>query len=158
VWDAVNDVIRAHVAHGPVDEAILNAAFLFEKWVAREVTSDPGEYQSRGWSQDVAAAPLDEDACARLRDSLVALVTEYPDDLHCASAYWALGKLGDGDLLPVFRAGLEYRVARDTDAVYQIMIALRNLGEPVFAGRGSSSYDDPDNVKLARDYLSLPRE
>ena len=146
MWNDVRLVIQAHVAHGPVDEAILNAAFLFEKWVARKVTTDPQEYEHRAWPAAVAAAPLDEPACLRLRDALVALVKETPDDLHCPSAYWALGKLGDQSLLPVFRSGLSYHADRATDSVYQIMVALQNLGEPVFRGRRSRSYDDPENV------------
>ena len=102
----------------------------------------------------MAAAPLDEGACLKLRDALACFVGEVPIDVHCSTAYWALGKLRDQSLLPLFRAGLAYHAERGTSSVYQILIALQDVGEPVPWERCSAGYDDPDNIRVARAYLS----
>ncbi|MEO5711994.1 MAG: hypothetical protein ABIT37_00760 [Luteolibacter sp.] len=56
------------------------------------------------------------------------------------SAYWALGKRFDASLIPFFRDQLRIEQQRDVDAVYQILIALDNLNEPVFGGDRGGSY------------------
>lgn len=72
------------------------------------------------------------------------IVSEEKDVLPVrAVAYWALGKKFDSSLLPFFRKQLAVELARDTHAVYQIMIALDNLNERVFSdGRGGSYSSD----------------
>ena len=47
--------------------------------------------------------------------------------------YWALGKRFNRALIPTFRKSLENELAaQEPHAVYQLLIALDNLGEPVF--------------------------
>ncbi len=73
-----------------------------------------------------------------------------------SSAYWALGKRSDSrDLAPLV-AALRCELPRDADVVYQILIALENLGEPVFPReqRERSSRDHAFNRAAAERYLA----
>jgi len=50
-----------------------------------------------------------------------------------ATAYWALGKRYNNNLIPKFKAWLSQEVmSLEDEAVYQILIALDNIGEPAF--------------------------
>ncbi len=83
------------------------------------------------------------------------LASEGADSPLRGSAYWALGKRGDPrDLAPLIDA-LQRELPLDADATYQIMIALNNLGQPVFpAGqREHSSRNHEGNCAAARHYL-----
>ena len=73
-----------------------------------------------------------------------------------SSAYWALGKRHDPRDLTSLVAVLHRELPRDADAVYQILIALENLGEPVFPPeqRGRSSRDHESNRAAAQRYLN----
>lgn len=74
-----------------------------------------------------------------------------------ATAYWALGKWHSIEMLPFFRTSLCAELERDVDAVYQILIALDNLNEPVFGNdrRGQVGSDEVElNLRDARAYLS----
>ena len=76
-----------------------------------------------------------------------------------SSAYWALGKRRDPrDIAPLV-AALRRELPRDADSVYQILIALENLGEPVFPPeqRGRSSRDHESNRAAAQHYLAQRR-
>ena len=70
-------------------------------------------------------------------------------------AYWALGKKLDHALLPYFREKLRLELRRDMFAVYQILIALDDLGEEPF-GSDRSGYNCHDydlNRRDAEAYL-----
>lgn len=72
------------------------------------------------------------------------------------SAYWAIGKrYCPKDVEPLI-AALIHELSRDIDVVYQIMIALANLGEPVFPPhqREHSSRDSENNRAAAERYLN----
>ena len=74
-----------------------------------------------------------------------------------ASACFALGKKMDDELLAFFRGRLELEVeAEELPVIYQIMIALDNLDEEIFAPErdGASSSNEHDlNLRDARAYL-----
>ena len=83
------------------------------------------------------------------------LATEGADSPLRGSAYWALGKRRDPrDLAPLV-AALRRELPRDADVAYQILIALENLGEPVFPPeqRERSSRDHELNRAAALRYL-----
>lgn len=72
------------------------------------------------------------------------------------TAYWALGKLGDSDLIVPFRKWLSEELKNENEApVFQILIGLDRIGEPAFAkGRTSRYYDQTDqNLRDAENYL-----
>jgi hypothetical protein len=154
LWQEVRQRIDDPADPDDLQSALLDAAYLFEKWLARLVTTDRARYEGRGWSSEVAAAPLDEQGCTRLRDAIVALVKREPGRADCSTAYWALGKLGDESLKPLFVQALSRYIGREPHSLYQAMVALSNLGEGVFAGRSSTSTGDPENDELAKSYLA----
>jgi hypothetical protein len=123
-----------------VDDALLNAAFLFEK--SRGLPPC-------GWPDEVVAANITRDEVARLQRAVVAYVERN------GFGSWALGKCFDPALRPVLVTVLRRQLDGDTGELFQAMIALDNLGEPVFAGVGSRSIlDESRNRELAREYLS----
>lgn len=74
------------------------------------------------------------------------------------SAYWALGKRFNTDLIPFFRTWLKQEIElNDAQAVYQILIALDNLEEPVFNPDRNGSYasfESELNMRDAIEYLN----
>ncbi len=83
------------------------------------------------------------------------LAAEGADSPLRGSAYWALGKRRDPrDLAPLI-AALRRELPRDAGVAYQILIALENLGEPVFPPeqRERSSRDYESNRAAAQRYL-----
>jgi len=73
------------------------------------------------------------------------------------SAYWALGKRYNRNLIPNFRKWLTDEIKlNDIQAVYQILISLSNMDEPVFNSDrkgGSAFYETELNLRDAKDYL-----
>lgn len=73
------------------------------------------------------------------------------------SAYWALGKRFNRDLIPYFKKWLQKESdLNDQQAVYQLLIALGNMGEPVFNSDregGSASWETELNMRDAKKYL-----
>lgn len=73
------------------------------------------------------------------------------------SAYWALGKRFSQELIPTFQKWLQKELNKnDAEAVYQILIALGNMEEPVFnedRDGGSASSEKELNLRDAKHYL-----
>ena len=128
---------------------LTGAAFRFE--AARGVRHSDFE------TEIIADAELDTVAPDDLAHTLWTwLAAEGADSPLRSSAYWALGKRHDPrDLAPLVTA-LRRELPRDADSVYQILIALENLGEPVFPPeqRGRSSRDHESNRAAAQRYLA----
>ena len=78
------------------------------------------------------------------------------------SAYWALSKRFDKNLLPFFRNQLEVEIeVEGAPAVFQLLIAIDNLAEPVFGTdrNGSfSGFDSDLNIRDAKAYLKGKKE
>ena len=74
------------------------------------------------------------------------------------SAYWALGKRFNRNLIPLFKKWLRKEFeSNDAQAVYQLLISLGNMGEPVFnpdRDGGSASWETELNMRDANDYLN----
>ena len=133
------------------EDAILAAAFRFESH--RGLPLGPKEnatIQKHGF-QD-----LDPELLARELKHLIT-AEHKSDSRDRQQAYWALGKKRDPALLSFFRKQLRIELRRDMAATYQIMIALEDLDEPVFApyhsGRALDDYEL--NRQDAERYLEL---
>jgi hypothetical protein len=87
-----------------------------------------------------------------------ALETDLPEELR-GSAYWALGKRCRKEDTKRFVAALRHEVSRSSSVSFQIMIALDNLDEPVFAsGRsGALILEAEQNLADAERYLAKTR-
>ena len=81
----------------------------------------------------------------------------YTNEETRISAYWALSKRYNQELIPAFKKWLKTEIdLKDHNAVYQLLIALDNLEEPVFnADRkgGSGAHETELNFRDGRDYL-----
>lgn len=79
------------------------------------------------------------------------------DIAYRISAYWSLSKRFDKNLLPFFQKQLELELAIESaPAVFQLLIALDNLTEPVFGIDRNGSYAGIDvdlNIRDAKAYL-----
>ncbi len=84
------------------------------------------------------------------------------DSGYRSAAYWALSKRHDGSLLAHFRSWLGHELGQEEpNGLFQLMIALDNLNEPVFAGdRTGYAYHEIElNRRDAKRYLtSFDRE
>ena len=73
------------------------------------------------------------------------------------NAYWVLGKRFNRNLIPLFRKWLSNELEQKNDqAVYQLLISLNNLEEPVFNSDrdgGSASWEKELNMRDANSYL-----
>lgn len=80
----------------------------------------------------------------------------YSDLKERISAYWTLSKVHDTNLIPEFRNWLKTEFEKHEPlAVYQLMIALGNLEEPVFnKNRTGSAFNETElNLRDAENYL-----
>ena len=80
----------------------------------------------------------------------------YSDSKERISAYWSLSKLHDINLIPDFGMWLKKELKKQEPiAVYQLMIALGNLEEPVFhKNRTGSAFNETDlNLRDAKLYI-----
>ena len=79
------------------------------------------------------------------------------DEGSRAVAYWALSKRYDKALIPDFKNWLKIELAsKDKTAVYQILIALDNVDEPVFGkdrDGGYAAHETTLNIRDAENYL-----
>ena len=122
-----------------VDDAMLDAAFLFEK--ARGLPPC-------GWSDEVVRSNLSQDEMRRLRDAVAVFVERN------GIGSWTLGKCADPSLKPVLTAVLRRQLHGDASELFQALIALDNLGEPVFQGAASRSILDEQCIRaFAAHYL-----
>jgi hypothetical protein len=77
------------------------------------------------------------------------------DDLR-TSAYWALSKRFNRKLIPLFRKYLKYEMElKNTGPLFQLMVALNNIEEPVFSASrtGFAHFETELNLKDAELYL-----
>jgi len=74
------------------------------------------------------------------------------------SAYWALGKRFNRNLIPSFKKWIRKEFdLNDAQAVYQLLISLGNMEEEVFnpdRDGGSASWETELNMRDAKDYLN----
>jgi|GEM_PF-4326175 len=94
-----------------------------------------------------------------LQNDLVnALNDNAPEDAEARRlAYWALSKRADAALIPSFRNWLSQELkGNDAQAIFQLMIGLDNLEEPIFdvSRSGYASFEEELNRRDASRYLN----
>lgn len=137
--DRIIQVLESSFDRASLDEALLNAAFLFEKARGLAVC---------GWSEEIVSADVASADIPRLKRAVVEFVERE------GFGTWTLSKCQDPSLKPVFIQGLRRHLQGDAGELFQAMLALDNLGEDVFRGKQSRSIlDEADNRELARKYL-----
>ena len=81
----------------------------------------------------------------------------YSDSKERISAYWSLSKIHKTELIPNFKKWLKTELENENaDTVYQLMIALGNLEEPIFNidRNGSTAFNETElNLRDAKNYL-----
>lgn len=82
----------------------------------------------------------------------------YANSTDRISAYWALGKRFNEELIPFFQKWLRIELElNDAQAVYQLLISLSNMEEPVFnpdRDGGSAASETELNLRDAAKYLN----
>jgi hypothetical protein len=132
------------------EDAIPAAAFLFESH--RGLSLGPHEVAA---IQQSGLEATDPETLAHELKRMIAAENK-ADSRDRQQAYWALGKKRDPSLIPFFRDRLSLELRRDMIAVYQIMIALEDLDEPIFTQeRSGRAMDDYElNRRDAERYLA----
>jgi len=132
-------------------DAIVAAAYVFERangyQLGERERSEIAMHKMENCDPELLAKDLQRDILDHAED----------ESGYKAQAYWALGKRFDRRLIPFFRDRLAIELRHDVETVYQIMIALENLQEPVFSADRSGSYSIMDsdlNRRDAKSYLN----
>ena len=77
---------------------------------------------------------FEDDDVAALRDALISYIRSHPEDPSRGAAYWGLAALHDAKDLDLLRDLLRIESSReiiDEHALWQVMIALDNIGEDI---------------------------
>lgn len=139
-----------------LEEALTVCGYYFEKWFYDISEADLEKTaHALGWPSDVLEEELTKKNVAQLRHSVESrLQSGLRPDLS-STGIWALGKLRDPTLQPLFERFLSKSLKEGGDRVlYQALIALDNLLEDVFpTGEGASPLDVRRNRDLAHEYL-----
>ena len=91
----------------------------------------------------------------RLRQELVRLLESDFDHPEAGPALWALGKLYDPALRPLFERALHHHLERNANVLYQAIIALNNLGVEFPEAHGAFAFNDVErNRAMAKAHLA----
>jgi hypothetical protein len=142
-------VIGNKMADFNIDEnIILASAFLFEKLNGKSLSSYEEEIIKTELFIPVSKKDLIDQICDFIENSLTSNEVR-------SSAYWSLGKAFDSKLLSFFQEKLAFEIRNECyNCIYQILIALDNLGENIFREETSLSIDkEEENLMYAKSYL-----
>lgn len=127
------------------------SAYIFEKVNGNKKSEYEEKVIAESGLTDLNPIELEIKIVNGLNDGL------YSDSKERISAYWALSKIHKTELIPDFKKWLKLELEQnDAYTVYQLMIALGNLEEPVFKIErdGSSAFNETElNLRDARKYL-----
>lgn len=105
----------------------------------------------------VKSSGLYELSANEIERLLIETITQDKTPEYRGSAYWALGKRYNKKLLPELKRLLADEVeSNNAGTLYQLLIALDNLGEHVFGEDRKGSYGAADtelNIRDAKVYL-----
>lgn len=131
-------------------EKLTAAGFIFEKENGNTLSEFELEAILESNIESIEAEKLEEIIHDGLNQNL------YPEIDLRISAYWALSKRFNQKLLQSFRNWLKFEFENgNTDAFFQLMIAIDKLDEPIFHGkRTSRSFDENEmNIRDVKEYL-----
>ncbi|MEW8073997.1 MAG: hypothetical protein AB2826_26655 [Candidatus Thiodiazotropha sp.] len=112
-------------------------------------------FPSDAWDEDIQEINITQAQVLMLKATLFEFIKDNLDDPNVGTAIWVFGKIAVTDD-KVFLVGLLKRyVDNNPQVLYQVMIALNNLGEVIFNEKSSSLIDYELNVNLAKKYLEL---
>ena len=126
------------------------ATYIFEK----DNGPEHGEYEANAIDEAAIYSFSNEQLEKFIVDSLSSDL--YIIEADRTMAYWALSKRFNKNLIPFFTERLAFELEKDcSNALFQLMIALDNLEEPVFnKDRSGYAFDEIElNVKDASHYL-----
>lgn len=133
------------------NDLFIEIAFLFEKGNGNTL----GEYErnvvNRSTLKNIPLEQLENFIVEGLHENA------YKIEKTRVSAYWALSKRFNANLIPHFKVWLQKEIElKKSTAVFQLMIALDYLKEPVFhPNRDSRAFDEIDlNLRDATHYLA----
>lgn len=128
------------------------------------------DYSERSYALQIAGDLLRESAtdfmrvpsAEQLKQAIFDALQQEADPTRASDLIWVLGKSSDPQLKPIYLQHLQRFTKSLLSAnfgVFQVLIALDNLGEPVFEkdakGRSSQSVTNVEkNLRQARTYLS----
>ncbi|RXG14195.1 hypothetical protein DSM03_101312 [Leeuwenhoekiella aestuarii] len=133
-------------------DQVLEAAFIFER--VNGVVH--GDFEN----DTIAASELKHYQPAELEQLMIKGVDSglYRNDEERVGVYWALSKSNNRALLPLFRdwLGIEVAANNNETTLFQLLVALDQLDEPVFPKtRRSRAADETElNLRDAKSYLS----
>ena len=106
----------------------------------------------------VASGDFGADDVASLRDALLGYSRTHSDHPSRGAAYWGLAALHDANDLDLFRDLLQIESSRETvdeQVLWQVMIALDNIGEDIMdAIQTDSVFGAADRLTVSKLYLA----
>ncbi len=147
--DEICGVLRLETPERVADELFL-AGQLFERWRQQTYGGNPYAHHA----EEVVAEPLSEVGIERLRHAMAQFIRSHLEDDMISTAVFALGKLANPGDEKLFAEVLRFGLAQShSEALYQALIALDNLGQLGDWSGCLSPLDDTVNRELAARYL-----
>lgn len=123
------------------------AAYLFEKENDSHLSKSHEEFLHSFFDNKMSTLEVKEIIIEAIKEDKI-------DEPLKNMAFWALGKLFDASLKPFFVRCLKSAVrTADHPCIYQLMIALDNLGENIFTKKIANSLEEEENLFQAKEYL-----
>lgn len=130
----------------PVDEIVARLRSDFPELRAAAIADAASFFEESGDVVTTADAQ-------QLKSALIEIVAGGAQNDETGAALWALGKLHDVSLKPIFQNALRASLEGDANILWQAMCSLDLLGENVLRG-GGSLRDENANREKARSYLA----
>ncbi len=132
-------------------EQFVAAVYLFEKANGNKKDEFEEQHIQDSGLAKFEASQLEGIIIKGFEDNLYTTQEERVD------VYWCLGKRFNKELIPLFIEWLESEASsKNPYTVYQLLISLGNMGEPVFNKEregGSAYYETELNMRDAENYL-----
>lgn len=132
------------------------AAYIFEKSNGNSKSDYEEKIIAESGLADLKSTDLEKIIISGLNSGI------YKDEQDRISAYWALGKRFNPNLIPFFRRRLKSELeSNNPSAIYQLLIALENMEEPVFnddRNGSTASLETELNLRDAKKYLTKIRD
>lgn len=133
------------------NEQFTEAAFIFEQ--------ENGNCHSNYEKEIISESKLTEFEPTELQQIIVDGLNSriYENEFDRVSAYWALSKIGNHNLISDFQKWLKMELEYGNGiSIFQILVALDRLDEPAFSEKrtGRAADETELNIKDAKHYLN----